>query len=172
MDMKDLANAEAALKVLADAVKDQLADVRERMQKEMESSGADRVPAILPDGTKVATVSLTTPKPIARVADEEALRAWVRDHAPGEITSRVVTEIRPAYLSSLLAQITAAGSPELPDSETGEIGQVPGVEVSAGRVTTHSVRLAKDGATLIAAAWRAGELAHLDLPQLGPSSAS
>jgi hypothetical protein len=170
--MADLALAEAALKALADAVKTQLADVRERMQKEMETSGASRVDAMLPDGTKVATVSLSQPKPTARVTDEDTLRAWVREHAPGELHSRVVTEIRPAYLTSLLAQLTAAGAPDLADAATGEIAEVPGVEVAAGRASTHSVRLAEGGAEAIVEAWRTGALAHLDLPQLGPGGAS
>ncbi|MFE9391631.1 hypothetical protein [Streptomyces sp. NPDC006784] len=166
MDMKQLALAEAALKTLGDAVKDQLAEVREQMQTHLDDTGASRVDATLPDGTKVATVSRSESKPKAVVIDEATLLAWVREHAPDEITSRVVTEIRPAYMTALLARLTAAGAAEVPDEETGEIREVPGVEMRTSRVTTHTVRAAKGGAEAIVAAWRSGQLAHLDLPQL------
>lgn len=166
MDMKDLALREAALKSLADAVAAELKTVKTEMQTELESSGASQVPAVLPDGTKVGTVSRTESKAAAQVVDDEAFLAWVRETAPSEVKSRVVTEIRPAYQAALLAQMTAAGTAEIPDKETGEITEVPGVEVRAGRATTHSVRLAKGGAEQIIAAWQSGQLAHLDVPQL------
>lgn len=168
MDMKDLALAEASLKTLADAVKTQLAEVREQMQKELEASGASRVDATLPDGTKVATVSTSTPTDKAVVTDDDAFLAWVQETAPTEVKSRVVTEVRPAFEAALLAQMTASGAAEVPDKATGEIAEVPGVTVQTGRATTHNVRLAKDGADAIITAWRDGDLGHLGLPQLGP----
>lgn len=167
MSMKDLALQEAALKTLADRVAAELKDVKPAMQAELEESGASQVPAELPDGTKVATVSRSTPKATAAVTDEDLFVKWVRETAPTEVKSRVVTEVRPAFRAALLAQMTASGAAEVPDKETGEIAEVPGVEVRAGRSTTHSVRLAKDGADAIIAAWRDGALGHLDLPQLG-----
>lgn len=166
MDMKELALREAALKTLADAIGTELAAVKADMQAALEESGASRVDAKLPDGTKVATVSRGQPKAKAEVADTEAFRAWVREHAPSEVTSRVVTEVRTAYTTALLAQMTATGTAEVPDTETGEVQDVPGVEIRTPRATTHSVRHAKGGADAIAAAWRDGALAHLDLPQL------
>ncbi|WP_431781772.1 hypothetical protein [Streptomyces chumphonensis] len=170
MDLKTLALHEAALKTLADAIGDQLKTVKAEMQAALEASGAARVDATLPDGLKVGTVSLSTPKAAAVVTDDAEFLAWVREHSPHNVTSRVVTEVRPAYRTALLAEMTAAGSAEVADKETGEVAEVPGVEIRAGRATTHSVRLAKDGADAIAEAWRDGRLAHLDLPQLTGSA--
>lgn len=172
MDMPELALQEAALKTLADRVAEEMKAVKAAMQAELESSGASQVPAVLPDGTKVGTASLTVPKAAAQVVDGEAFMEWVRDTAPSEITSRVVTEVRPAFRAALLAQMTAAGAAEVPDRATGEIAEVPGVEVRAGRATTHSMRLTKDGADRIIAAWQSGALARVDLPQLTGGDAS
>lgn len=165
-NLAELALQSAALKALADAVAVERKTVQAAMQSELETTGAARVDASLPDGSAVASVSRTQPKLTARVVDDEAFLAWVRDTAPSEVTSRVVTEVRPAFQAALLAQMTAAGATEVPDKVTGEVTDVPGVEVTAGRAMTHSVRLSKDGAALIADAWRAGHLAHLDLPRL------
>jgi hypothetical protein len=170
-NLADLALREAALKTLADAVAAELKAVKAEMQDGLEASGAARVDAKLPDGTKVAAISVTVPKGAAQVVDEDQFIKWVRETAPSEVTSRVVTEVRPAYRAGLLAEMTAAGTPEVPDRATGEVLPVPGVEVRAGRATTHSVRLAKGGAEAIAEAWRGGALAHLELPQLAPAPA-
>jgi hypothetical protein len=166
MNLAELALEEAALKTLADAVNDRLKTVRATMQQQMEDTGVSRVDATLPDGTKVATISRPSPSQEAQVTNEELLKGWVREHTPSELTSRVVTEIRPAYLKALLAELTAAGVPQWCDKATGQIHDVPGVAVVPTRNTTHSVRPTKGGREAIAAAWRSGALAHLDLPQL------
>jgi len=171
MDMKALALREVALKALADQIGGELKKVKAEMQAALEESGAARVDAELADGTKVGSVSAVQPKPAAAVTDDAAFLAWVRSTAPGEVVSRVVTEVRPAYRAALLAEMTAAGAAEIPDRQTGEIAPVPGVEITAGRATTHSARLAKGGPEAIGEAWRRGELAHLDLPQLAPGGA-
>lgn len=172
MSLSELAQTEAVLAALHKATGDQLKDVRADVQKALEETGASRVDATLPDGTKVATVSRSTPTAKATVTDEDKLLAWVREHAPGEIVSRVVTEIRPAYLASLLAQMTAAGAAEVADQATGELHGVPGVEMLTPRSTTHSTRHTKHGPEQIATAWRDGQLGHLDLPQLGAGGES
>jgi hypothetical protein len=167
MNLPDLALEEAALKSLADTISDRLKTVRASMQEALETTGATRLDATLPDGTKVATISRTTPKPAAVVTDPDLYLEWVREHSEANITTRLVTEVRPAYTAALLAEMTAAGVAEWADRETGEVHQVPGVEVRAGRSTSHSVRPVDGGREAIAAAWRGGHLAHLDLPQLG-----
>lgn len=172
MSLPDLALEEAALKSLADAITDRLKTVRATMQQQMEATGVSRVDATLPDGTKVATISRPSPSREARVADEELLKGWVRENAPSELASRVVTEIRPAYLKALLGELTAAGVPQWCDKATGQIHDVPGVAVVPTRNTTHSVRPTKTGREELAAAWRNGQLAHLDLPQLTTGGAA
>ncbi|QQZ56890.1 hypothetical protein IFE09_27215 [Streptomyces microflavus] len=166
MNMQELALEEAALKTLADTVMDRLKAVKAEMQEALTTGGVGKVDAKLPDGTKVAVISRTDSKPAAVVVDSEAFLAWVRTAAPSEVTTRLVTEVRPAYTTALLAEMTAAGVAEVSDKETGVVDSVPGVEIRATRSTTHSVRPTKDGRDLIAEAWRTGALGHLNLPQL------
>lgn len=164
MNMKELALREAELKTFADAVAAELKAVKAEMQTALEESGASQVPAVLPDGTKVGTVSLSTPKPAAAVVDDETFLAWVREHSPENVT--VVEQVRPAYRAALLADMTKARATEWVDTESGEVHEVPGVEIRTGRVVSHSVRLAKDGADAIVAAWRDRRLTGLVLPEL------
>jgi hypothetical protein len=166
MDIAQLALEEAALKALADSVNDRLKQVKATMQEALVGSGISKVSATLPDGTKVATISRSDAKPAAVVIDDEAFRAWVRTVAPDEIKTRLVTEVRPAYRTAILAQMTAAGVPRVVDTETGELHDVPGVEVRATRSLTHSVRPVDGGREAIAKAWSEGRLAHLNLLQL------
>jgi hypothetical protein len=150
MDMQQLALEEAALKTLADAINDRLKEVKTTMQEALVAGGIGKIEATLPDGTKVATISRSDAKPAAVVIDDDAFLAWVRSVAPSEITSRVVTEVRPAYRTAVLGEMTAAGVPEWADKETGEVHQVPGVEVRPTRSLTHSVRPVAGGRDLIA----------------------
>lgn len=166
MDMQQLALEEAALKILVDAITDRLRDVKDQMQEALETSGASRVDARLHDGTKVATISMSSPKPAAVVTDPEAFLGWVRKNSPANVVSRVVTEVRPAYITALLSEMTAAGVAEVADKETGVVEAVPGVEIRATRSRTHSVRPVDGGRDAIAQAWRSGSLVGLVLPQL------
>lgn len=166
MNMQHLALEEAALKALSDAIGDRLKEVKAEMQEALDTTGASRVEAKLPDGTKVATISRTEPKPTAVVTDPDKLLVWAREHSPANVVSRVVTEVRPAYITALLAEMTAAGVAEIADRETGVVEEVPGVEIKATRGRTHSVRPVDGGREAIAEAWRTGALAHLALPQV------
>jgi hypothetical protein len=173
MNLQQLALEEAALKSLADAVGGALKEVKAAMQEAMDTTGASRVAGTLPDGTKVATISATEPKPAAVVVDPDLFLKWVREHSPANVVSRLVTEVRPAYTAALLAEMTAAGVAQWADRETGEIFEVPGVEVKATRARGHSVRLTDGGAEAIAEAWRTGQLDHLpSLPQITAGGAS
>lgn len=166
MNLKELAQHEAVLKTLHDAIGEQLKAVRVEVQAAIdeaaETTGVRQVDASLPDGTRVAKISLTESKPEARVVDADAFKAWVRANHPGEIERRMVTEVRAAFESKILGEMTAAGVPC--DPATGEL--VPGVEFKATRARTHSVRFEKSGRDDVARAWRAGALAHLVLPAL------
>lgn len=163
-----LASDEAVLRALADAVAARLKTVRADMQNALDATGGVRqVAATLPDGTEVAKISLTDPKPEAVITDADAFRNWVLQHAPSEINRRVVTEVRDAYKAALLNEMTAAGRAEICDKETGVLEAVPGVEVKATRARSHSVRFSKTGKDAIGAAWRNGDLAADLMPQLG-----
>jgi len=162
-NLLELAREEATLKALADVVTDRLKAVRAETQAALDEaegqSGTRQVAAKLPDGTSVATLSLTDPKPEAKVTDADAFQAWVMAEFPGEIERRFVAEVRPAFLDKVLAEMTAAGVARLVNKETGELHDVPGVEVKATRSRNHSLRFKPGGRDEIAAAWQAGTLA-------------
>lgn len=169
MSLAELAAREAVLKAIADAIGDELKTVRVQVQAALdESAGVRQVAALLPGGQQVAKISLTDPSPAATVTDPEAFLSWVRDHHPDKsaVVRRVVTEVRPATQTALLAEMTAAGVPQWCDTETGEVHTVPGVEIRATQARGHSVRFDKGGKEQVAAAWRDGELAALVLPEL------
>ncbi len=175
MSLATAAAREAVLKALSDRIGEELKAVRLEVQAGLdEATGVRQVAATLPDGTLVAKISLTDPTPAATVADPDTFLAWVRDHHPAgdaNIVRRFVTEIRPAFTTALLGEITAAGVPQWCNQETGEVHDVPGVEIRATRGRSHSVRFEKDGRDLVAKAWQAGQLADLVLPQLAAGGA-
>lgn len=160
MSLRELALQEATLKALSKLVEDRLAEVRSQMQSGLNAaekeSGTRQIAASLPDGTPVATISLTDPQPEAKVTDAEAFKAWVIAHYPSEIERRFVTEVRAAFVDKLLAEMTAAGTPRVVDTETGELHEVPGVSVKATRARNHSLRFKPEGREAIAQAWWSG----------------
>jgi hypothetical protein len=74
------------------------------------------------------------------------------------VHSRLVVTVREAFEKALLDEMTGAGVARWVDKDTGEIHDVPGVELKATRSTTHSVRFEKSGQQAIAEAWRTGRL--------------
>lgn len=171
-DIEHLALQEATLKALADEVDKRYRAVRAELQaafdKAHETTGATvaRVTVKTPDGTKVGTVSARgSGDPIAAVDDRQAFLEWAVKNAPTEITRRIVTEVRPAYESMILDQMTAAGAPRIVDAD-GVITEVPGVSVRPRRSRNHAMRVTD--APAIICAWRAGELPMLpDIEQPG-----
>jgi len=165
-DMANLALEETALKTVIDAFTNRLKEVRADMQTALDTTGVSRIDATLPDSTKVGTVSLTNPKPTATVTDPDLFLQWVQKNSSNNVVSRIVTEVRPAYTTALLAEMTAAGVTEIADRDTGVVEEVPGVQIRATRSRTHSARPVDGALEAILAAWRTGQLAHLNLPQL------
>ncbi|MEZ0066736.1 hypothetical protein ABIA32_002748 [Streptacidiphilus sp. MAP12-20] len=163
--LPDAVTREAVLKTLLDVIDTEYKTVRIEVQQLLDeaaaSSGLNGADAKLPDGTKVAKVSISEPKPAAVVTNQVAFRDWVREHHAHQLHSQLVVEVRPAFATALLGEITAAGVPEWCDRETGEVHTVPGVEIKATRARSHSVRFEKSGRADVAAAWRAGQLADL-----------
>lgn len=161
-NLLELAREEATLKALADVVTERLKAVRAETQAALdaaeEQTGTRQVAAKLADGTAVATISLTDPKPEAKVTDADAFQKWVMEEFPGEIERRFVAEVRPAFLQKVLDEMTAAGVARLVNRETGELHEVPGVEVRATRSRNHSLRFKPGGREGIAEAWQAGTL--------------
>jgi hypothetical protein len=129
-------------------------------------TGARQVAVALPDGPDIATVSLSSGEAAAKVTDEDAFTAWVIANYDSEIERRFVTEVREAFRTKVLGALTAAGSAEWADPETGVIHEVPGVAIAPSRARTHSLRFKKDGREKVMAAWRDGRLAAVALPEL------
>lgn len=164
MSMKELARDLAALKTLADAVNARIKTVKADLEQQLDESGVTRLDAVLPDGTKVATLSKSQPTLSAQVVDGPAFLAWVREHSPHNVMT--VEQVRGAYQAGLLEEMTKAGAAETVDEATGEVHEVPGVEIREGRAPSCSVRPVDGGREAIVAALRDGRLAGLDLPQL------
>jgi hypothetical protein len=170
MTLKDAAAREAYLKTLLDAVdgayKATRAEVQELLDAAARETGTQKLGVALPDGTQVATVSLSSGSAEARVTDQDAFTAWVRTEFPSEVERQFVTTVRASFTARVLKELTAAGSTEWADPESGVIHDVPGVQMTPARARTHSVRFAKTGRDDVMAAWRKGLLAHVALPEL------
>ncbi|MGW7001326.1 hypothetical protein ACWGCW_00510 [Streptomyces sp. NPDC054933] len=169
MSLKDIATRTAVLSALADVINGELkaakAELQEGLKAAKQESGTQQIGVSLPDGHDIGKVSLVQPKAAAVVVDEEAFRAWVRSVRPSEIVTRLVTEVRPAWAALVLKEVTAAGVAQWCDPETGELHDVPGVQMQ-GRAAYTRMAVPDDGREAIAAAWQNGQLAHLVLPQL------
>jgi hypothetical protein len=170
MSLKEAAAREAYLKTLLDVVNDAYKEARAETQEALDAAaletGARQVAVALPDGPDIATVSLASGEAAAKVTDLDAFTAWVRETVPSEIERRFITEVREAFTKKLLAELTASGSTEWADPNSGVIHEVPGVAIAPSRARTHSVRFKTDGRDKVMAAWREGRLTAAILPEL------
>lgn len=175
MSLKDAAARAAMLAALHSAVGDELAAAKKKVDAGLKAakkeSGTTQISAELPDGTRVAKVTLVSPDPAAVIADDKAFLAWVREVHPAQIHSRLVVEVRPAFVDVLLKEMTAAGVARWCDKETGELHDVPGV-VMEGRAAYQRMTFEKAGKAAIAEAWRTGQLTMpgLAAPELPPAA--
>lgn len=155
MNLRAAALKPAVLKVLGDAIAEAIATAKQAVRDGFNETGASQTVAALPDGTKVATVSLAGEgKKSASVTSPRALLAWVLAHHPGETE----TIIRDSYLKKLLETAKAEG--RAIDPATGEL--VPGITVGDASPYV-SVRFKTGGREAIIAAWQRGELTDIDL---------
>lgn len=169
MSLKDMATRVAALDTLKWRVAEELDSARVELQAAMVEAKAESGTQKIGFGlgsVELGTATLVEPDESAVVVDEAALMAWVRRVAPSEIVSRVVTEVRPAWRSQLLKDITAAdGSATWADPVTGEIHEVPGVEFQ-DRAAYARVQIPAAGKVAMAEAWRTGAVWRLAMPEL------
>lgn len=163
MSLRDKALEEAAITVLDGRIGDHLKKLREEMTEALVDADIDKQGVRLPDGTKVASISVTDPEPVPEFTDEEKFVDWVAQHAPGEVTERTVTirEVRPAYRTALVTEMTKRRAAETL-AEGGEIIEIPGVKMKE-RARSHSLRFegGDEGRAAIEAAHAAGLLKHL-----------
>ncbi|MEU6441378.1 hypothetical protein [Streptomyces sp. NPDC047046] len=181
--VRDAVTRQAVLGALLDHVKDAYKDAKKTadtlLDKAHTAGGTTQFDALLPDGTKVGSSSRSGGERAAQVVDEEAFRAWVRDHFPSEhvvefVPAQVVTSVRPGFAGKVLAEATAAGAVQYVDVASGVVHDVPGVELRPSRAASHRLTYTRgskaqptSGRDLVAAAWRTGALAEF-LPALAP----
>lgn len=163
----DVATLAALHEVIGDALKAARAEAQDALKAEKARTGTRQITVDLPGGETVATITLVTPNPVAVVVDEAEFLTWAIKHCPSEIERRFVTEVRPAFLKALLKETSAAGAPRWCDKTTGVIHDVPGVKLQ-GRAPYPRLEFTDTGREDVARAWRAGELAHVVLPELAP----
>ncbi|MET9253780.1 hypothetical protein [Streptomyces sp. NPDC003717] len=162
--LRDLAQQEAVLKLLAERVAAAQKDVKARTQRALDAAekrdGTERVGASLPGGEQVATISLRKGETGPVVTDEEALARWVRQQWPDEewTETRIVRTVKPWKLAELLGEMEAAGAAKLVDRVTGEVLDAPGVVIKPTRARTHAITWRKGGREAVAEAWRTGAL--------------
>jgi hypothetical protein len=169
MGLKETAARTAVLSTLADLIGAELKTAKAQLQTELKAAkqetGTQKVGVFLPDGRDVGTASLVQPKAAAVVTDEEAFLKWVMAVRPDEVVRRFVTEVRPAWQTLVLKELTAAGAPQWCDKETGEVHNVPGVQIQ-GRAAYTRLTVPDEGTAAIAEAWREGLLFEAVLPEL------
>lgn len=169
MSLKDTAARTAVLATLHAAIGDELKAAKRELEAGLRAAKADtgtqKVTISLTEQQDIGTASLVQPAAAAVVADVEKFKAWVMDHYASEIERKFVTDVRASFTARLLKEMTAAGAARWADPETGEIHDVPGVEMQ-GRAAYTRLTVPDAGKQAIGQAWQAGALSHLVLPQL------
>lgn len=175
LNVKEAAALTAVLDTLHKAIGDELKaakrDLEDGLRAAKAETGTQKVTISLDDdGPDIGTASLVQPAAAAVVADVEKFKAWVMDHYASEIERKFVTEVRASFTGRLLKEMTAAGVAKWVDPKTGEIHDVPGVEMQ-GRAAYTRLTVPEAGKQAIGQAWQSGTLSHLVLPQLAAGGA-
>ena len=169
MSLKDTAARAAVLDTLHKAIGDELKAAKRELEEGLRAAkaetGTQKIAVSLDEQQDIGTASLVQPAAAAVVADIEKYKAWVMDHYASEIERKFITEVRAAFTARLLKEMTAAGVAQWADPTTGELHDVPGVEMQ-GRAAYTRLTIPDAGKQAIGQAWQAGELTHLVLPQL------
>jgi hypothetical protein len=153
MSLKDTAYRLAVLKALRDAVAAEEANARVFALGDLtaaaEDMGVRSVDVSLPDGTKIATLSLGGGTAKATVVDEAKFTAWVQANHPTEIET--VVRVRPAYVQAVLAKAVDGYAVFAGGEVVDGVGPAVGSRSAVVRYTT-------DGREAVARAWQRGEL--------------
>jgi hypothetical protein len=157
--MRDQAFRVAVLGALKDRIATEYAEQRTALLGQLLDAQADlgvkSLDVSLPNGTKVATITLTEPSVRVTVDDEDAFTAWVARRYPTEV--QTVMTVRPAGRKAILDQAVVEGE-DVFDWNDGE--KLDGVRAAhpAPQSRSFSVRYPDGGRDAIAHAWRVGEL--------------
>lgn len=174
MSLKDTARTVAVLTTLHAAIGDQLKAAKRELEAGLkaakEETGTQKIAISLDEGQDIGTASLVQPKPTAIVTDPAKFTSWVLENYSGEITRRFVTEVKPAFQKKILDALTAAGTVEWADPDTGVIHEVPGVQLQ-GRAAYTRLTVPDAGKAAIAQAWRENRLGAAMPPAIAPAPA-
>lgn len=183
MSLRDQNLHLALMKAIADAVSGFMAELREdhlqTLLQHYDDTGSKSLAVNLPDGTKVATISLPEGKEFFEVHDEVAFLQWAKENRPELVETVVVPpqpemtfeKVDPSKAKKFLAGLDHQG--DLPfDPKTGEVPE--GVTYKpVGRPKSFQVRYEPEGRDRVIDAWQGGELAELFgssmFPQIGAS---
>lgn len=173
MSLKDTARTVAALdtlhKKIGDALKTGKQELEAGLKAAKAETGTQKIGiSLYDDGPDIGTASLVQPAAAAVVADVEKFKAWVMAHYASEIERKFVAEVRASFTARLLKEMTAAGVAQWADPVTGEIHDVPGVEMQ-GRAAYTRMTIPDAGKAAIAEAWREGRLAAV-APAVAPAA--
>jgi hypothetical protein len=158
MTTPELARTVAALKAVGEILSGQQTAERAALLDALSEAGIKQQEVTLPDGSKLASISVAAGRTTARVADQEAFLEWVFENHPTQIETLKTTRVRPAYERSVLESAKKAGEPI---DSTGEV--VPGIEVGDGE--PYLVTKLADGAhQRVLSAIQAGSIQPLQLP--------
>lgn len=116
----------------------------------------DRNAAVLPDGTKIGSVTLAKGKTTVDITDADAFMEWVLETHPDAIEQVQITRVNQDFTDRMVMFARATGSTV--DPATGEA--VPGLRVREGTPYAMTT-LEPDAAELVAKAWQNGELTEL-----------
>jgi len=155
MNVSEVAMQAAVLKALLDQVSDRVKTAKAQAEEAFLATGTTGAVPTLPDGTKIASVTYAGgDSRSARIVDENAFEAWVlANHS-----EQMELVIRDSYKKGLLDAAEKAGQPV--DPSTGET--VPGIVVKNSTPYV-SIRFKPGAKEAVAAAWRAGELAGVEI---------
>jgi hypothetical protein len=164
----------ALTKAIADAMAGAMAKLREAhfatLLEQYDEVGTKQFSVALPDGTKVATITLTEKKEAFEVTDEIAFLTWAQENLPEDAIHEVVVppvpemrfiEVDPKAQAALIKRLDHRGDLAF-DPETGQA--VDGITYRpAGRPSQFAVTYVNkdEGRERLIDAWRAGDLAEL-----------
>lgn len=151
MNPRELAQRLAAVTVIADAAKEAKDSLRAELLDALDAVGADSAKALLPDGTEVGKVSITSPVAAIAIADDRAFTAWVADNYPDEI----IQTVRESFVKALMSRLTTIADGTIVDPDTGEVP--PGLTIR-NREPYVSMRFGRGGRDAVVDALRTGAL--------------
>lgn len=179
MNLKDANLKFLLMKTLADLVKSEVdenrAELFPELMEQFEDNGVKSFTIKVPGAEKVATFTISEPKPATKV-DTAALIQWCEANRPDLLTDVEHPPVE-AWTQTVLAEGAEAeimkSCPLVGDKFYDENGaEVDGITyIPAGKPKSFTVRYEKGGQERVLQAWRDGDLASIDtgrnLPKIG-----